>query len=58
MKITHTTRLTDNLERELLAHAMEEQFRPRPLRAVSKLFNGLIKFTTSARAKTTMGQMI
>ncbi len=58
MKITNTTRLTDNLERELLAHAMEEQFRPHPLRAVGKLFNGLVKFTSSARAKTSMGQMI
>jgi len=58
MKITNTTRMTDTLERELLAHAMEEQFRPHPLRAVGKLFNGLVSFRAVAHAKTSMGQMI
>ena len=58
MQINNTSRLTDTLERELLAHAIEEQFRPHPIRAVGKLFNGLVSFTAAARAKTKIGQMI
>ncbi|CAM4049244.1 hypothetical protein [Bordetella bronchialis] len=40
-------RLTDELERELMRQAIEEQFRPRPLRALGKLIS---KFGRSFRA--------
>jgi hypothetical protein len=30
-------RLTDELERQLMRQAIEEQFRPRPLRALGKM---------------------
>ena len=50
MKINNTARLTDSLERELLAKAMEDQFRPHPFRAVGKAMRGLVAFTNSARA--------
>ncbi len=50
MKINNAARLTDSLERELLAKAMEEQFRPHPFRAVGRVVRGLVSFTNSARA--------
>ena len=50
MKINNSARLTDSLERELLAKAMEDQFRPHPFRAVGKVVRGLVSFTSSARA--------
>ena len=50
MNINNTARLTDSLERELLAKAMEDQFRPHPFRAVGKVMRGLVAFTNSARA--------
>jgi hypothetical protein len=50
MKINNTARLTDSLERELLAKAMEDQFRPHPFRAVGKVVRSLVSFTSSARA--------
>lgn len=50
MKINNTARLTDSLERELLAKAMEDQFRPHPFRAVGKMVRSLVSFTNSARA--------
>ena len=50
MKINNTARLTDSLERELLAKAMEEQFRPHPFRAVGRVVRGLVAFTSSVRA--------
>lgn len=33
--LNETTRLTDELERQLMLQAMEEQFRPRPMRALA-----------------------
>jgi hypothetical protein len=51
MKINNTARLTDSLERELLAKAMENQFRPHLFRAVGKVVRSLISFTSSARAQ-------
>jgi hypothetical protein len=51
MKINNTARLTDSLERELLAKAMENQFRPHPFRVVGKVVRSLISFTSSARAQ-------
>ena len=51
MKINNTARLTDSLERELLAKAMEDQFRPHPFRAVGRVVRSLMAFTHSARAQ-------
>lgn len=50
MKFNNTARLTDSLERELLAKAMQDQFRPHLFRAVGKVVRNLISFTNSARA--------
>lgn len=50
MNIKNTARLTDSLERELLAKAMEDQFRPHPFRTVGKVVRGLVAFTNAARA--------
>ena len=50
MKTNNITRLTDSLERELLAKAMEDQFRPHPFRAVRKVVRSIVAFTSSARA--------
>ena len=50
MKINHTAQLTDNLERQLLTKAMEDQFRPHPFRAFGKAVRGLFAFTSSVRA--------
>ena len=50
MKIKHTAQLTDNLERQLLTKAMEDQFRPHPFRAFGKAVRGLVAFTSSVRA--------
>jgi hypothetical protein len=36
-----TLRLTDELERQLMRQAIEEQFRPRPLRALGKMISKL-----------------
>lgn len=58
MQINTTSRLTDSLERELLANAMEQQFQPHPLRAVKRMVRGLMAFRTSARAQVSMDQMI
>jgi len=58
--MTHntSTRLTDALERDLLAKAMEDQFRFRPLRAVSKFVFGIASFAASARAHTNARDMV
>ena len=50
MKINNTARLTDSLERELLAKAMEDQFRPHPFRAVGKAVRGLVAFTNEVHS--------
>jgi hypothetical protein len=44
-----TLRLTDELERELMRQAIEEQFRPRPMRALGKM---LAKLGRSLRTST------
>ncbi|ARP87282.1 hypothetical protein CAL13_14520 [Bordetella genomosp. 9] len=36
-------RLTDELERELMRQAIEEQFRPRPFRALAKMITKLAR---------------
>jgi hypothetical protein len=38
---TNYIRLTDELERQLMRQAIEDQFRPRPLRALGKMLNKL-----------------
>lgn len=48
IRITTDTRLTDELERQLMMQAIEEQFRPRPLRALKRL---LAKLKVAAPAK-------
>jgi hypothetical protein len=53
-----STRLTDTLERDLLAKAMENQFRFRPLRIISKFVNEIASFTAAARAKTNAREMV
>jgi hypothetical protein len=53
-----STRLTDTLERALLAKAMEDQFRFRPLRAVSKFIHGVASFAASARANGKLSDMV
>lgn len=58
MTYTTTTRLTDTLERDLLAQAMEDQFRFRPLRAVSKFVHGVASFAASARASGKLSDMV
>jgi hypothetical protein len=44
---TNYTRLTDELERRLMLAAIEEQFRPHPLRALGR---GLRKLASSLRS--------
>ncbi|NDY84160.1 hypothetical protein G3I67_13070 [Orrella sp. NBD-18] len=58
MQINHSSRLTDSLERELLANALDEQFRPHPIRTVKKLVRGLVSFRNRARSKVSIDQMI
>jgi hypothetical protein len=57
MSYNSSTRLTDALERDLLAKAMQDQFRFRPLRAVSKLVLGIASFAAAARAQTNARDM-
>jgi len=52
------TRLTDALERDLLAKAMENQFRFRPLHAVGTFFNDIASFIATARAQTSVNEMV
>ncbi len=53
-----TTRLTDTLERDLLAKAMEAQFRFQPLHTVGKLIFGFALFIAAARAQTNARDMV
>jgi len=39
MNISHDSRLTDSLERELLAQAFEDHYRPHPIRAIGNLIS-------------------
>lgn len=49
---THTTtRLTDALERDLLAKAMESQFRLHPLRAIKNFVFSIATFVNSIRTQ-------
>ena len=58
MQTTNTARLTDALERNLLAKAIDQQFRFRPLRSVSKLVSSTAAFLALARSQTNMRDMV
>ena len=50
---TYTTnRLTDALERDLLAKAMESQFRFHPLRAIKNFVFSIASFINAVRTQT------
>jgi hypothetical protein len=50
--------LTDTLERDLLAKAIDQQFRFRPLRSIGKLVSSTATFIARARAQTNMRDMV
>ncbi len=58
MQTTNTVRLTDALERDLLAKAMGQQFRFRPLASVGKLVSSTAAFIALARSQTNMRDMV
>ena len=61
MNINASIRLTDDLERQLLAVALEEQSQIHPMRFVNRLTNALIdmsKDLVAARAKCTETQLV
>jgi len=45
--------LTDELERQLMRQAIEEQFRPRPLRALGKLLSKMVQAVRSPAQRHT-----
>ncbi|MBR8655119.1 hypothetical protein KDH83_17590 [Achromobacter sp. Marseille-Q0513] len=53
--LNNTIRLTDELERQLMLQAIEEQFRPHPMRALAaglrKLAHGIRALVGKASAK-------
>jgi len=57
MTYNTSTRLTDALERDLLAKAMEDQFRFRPFRTVSKFVSNIASFAATARAQMNAREM-
>ena len=58
MQTTNTIRLTDARERDLLAKAIDQQFRFRPLRSVDKLVSSTAAFIALARSQTNMRDMV
>ena len=58
MTYNTSIRLTDALERDLLAKAMENQFRFRPLRAIGIFLNDIASFFETARAQTSVRDMV
>lgn len=61
MNIDSNTRLTDELERRLLAHAFEEHDRLQPLRFFKRLVGALTEMSrdlVAARAKCTDTQLV
>ena len=48
------SRMTDSLERDLLAHAIEDQFQPHPLRALGQVLNRVVDAAAAIRSKTTV----
>ena len=45
----HHLRLTDELERQLMRREIEEQFRPRPLRALGRLLKTALRRLSASR---------
>ena len=58
MQTTNTIRLTDARERDLLAKAIDQQFRFRPLRSIGKLVSSTATFFALARSQTNMRVMV
>jgi len=56
INVNPTVRLTDELERQLMLQAIEEQFRPRPLRALASGLRKLGKGVKSLVARNTSDQ--
>ena len=48
------SRMTDSLERDLLAQAIEDQFQPHPLRALGHAVDRVTSLVAAIRAKTTV----
>jgi hypothetical protein len=57
LNLNADTRLTDELERELMMQAIQEQFRPHPLRALKKLLAKLGTGTKRVKRAGIPGQM-
>ena len=47
------SRMTDSLERDLLAMAIEDQFQPHPLRALGNLINRMASLAAAIRSRST-----
>ncbi|MBO9357743.1 hypothetical protein GG851_27455 [Bordetella petrii] len=56
INVNPTVRLTDELERQLMLQAIEEQFRPRPLRALASGLRKLGKGVKALVARNTSDQ--
>ena len=61
ISITSTTRLTDDLERQLLAAAFEEQEQIQPIRFIKRVANAVVEMSrdlVAARSKCTETQLV
>jgi len=61
ISITSTTRLTDDLERQLLAAAFEEQEQIHPIRFIKRVANAVVEMSrdlVAARCKVTDTQLV
>lgn len=61
MNVNSSIRLTDDLERQLLAVALEEQSQIHPMRFVKRFMNALVEMSkdlVAARAKCTETQLV
>ncbi len=52
IELSSSSRLTDSLERDLLAQAMEDQYQPHPLVALAHFAKKVVGFAKSIRATT------
>jgi hypothetical protein len=60
MTFNSDTRLTDTLEREILAEALNSQYNYSPIRSIQKLVSKMIKLREKglvARGNASVGQM-
>lgn len=55
MKIDENFRLTDELERQLMLEAIEEQFRFKPMQALKQLFARLAPKATDTSRRVNVG---